>query len=720
MQTPALTENHHAQEPPTTATRGRSRRLPAALRHLLLLGGFGLVSVVFTWPLVTNISGSVILARGGDAWLHLWDLWWVKHALTVLHTSPFYTNYLYYPTGVSLYYHSLDTVNSFVSIPMQSIFGLVTSFNILLLIAVALSGYTAFLLIHEVTGNMAASVIGALIFALSPVQSTSIELGQLDQVSMQWIPLYLLFLIRASKGKPWVNVPAAGLFFALASLATWYFSMALVIVTALFVIYEVFRRRSWAETLGLFGRVAGIVGVFLVLMSPMLIPMVLERAQGGQYMVPAFGTTVYNSADLVEFFRPARGNALSTDYNHGVNLAMGYLPLLLGIAGAVFAWKKSRFWVLVGGVLFVLALGPLLRVAGSQTGIPLPYYLIYSIPGAAISRQPLRFDAVMMLALGVVAALGLTALIERAGQKRTGLQRVLPWALPTLCGAVILFEFLLVPRPVDNLSLSNFYSTIAKDRSSYAVLELPSSALARSMYEQTIDEKPIIGGYTSRHFPYPFSESTPGVRQLFLPEPGSFGADIFQPSSKAAAQDVLDYYGIKWVVLHKKAEPKNKVEATRESIAAIFGGKPDYKDPEVAAYQVRPSHTMQAAIGAGEGWYNVESSQDGSRWRWTDGNAGLNLISLKPEAQDFDLRLSAHSFNKDRTIDFYLGSQLVLSEKIGLERKAISLQLKLAPGANSLRIISREPAESPSSLALANDDRNLAVGFSEVTLSPSH
>jgi hypothetical protein len=171
--------------------------------------------------------------------------------------------------------------------------------------------------------------------------------------------------------------------------------------------------------------------------------------------------------------------------------------------------------------------------------------------------------------------------------------------------------------------------------------------------------------------------------------------------------------------LHKKAAPRDKVEATRESITAIFGGKPDYKDTEVAAYQVRPSHTTPAAIGAGEGWYSVESSPDGSRWRWTNGNASLNLISLKTGPEDFDLRLTAYSFNKNRTIDFYLGSQLVQSENIGLEKKALSLRLKLVPGANSLRVVSREPAESPTSLALANDDRTLAVGFSEVTLTPS-
>src|SRR5436853_116797 len=64
-------------------------------------------AVIFTYPLVLHLGDSVILSGGGDVYLHLWDLWWADKSLIDLHQSPFHTTYLYYPTGVSLYYHSL-------------------------------------------------------------------------------------------------------------------------------------------------------------------------------------------------------------------------------------------------------------------------------------------------------------------------------------------------------------------------------------------------------------------------------------------------------------------------------------------------------------------------------------------------------------------------------------------------------------------------------------
>src|SRR5436309_2460610 len=88
-------------------------------------------AAIFTFPLITHLSDAVTLTRGGDAWLHMWDLWWADKSLVGLHHNPYHTDYLLFPTGLNLYYHSLDLFNGFLSIPLQHVSGLTATYNLL-------------------------------------------------------------------------------------------------------------------------------------------------------------------------------------------------------------------------------------------------------------------------------------------------------------------------------------------------------------------------------------------------------------------------------------------------------------------------------------------------------------------------------------------------------------------------------------------------------------
>ncbi|MBN1814001.1 MAG: hypothetical protein JXA14_19345, partial [Anaerolineae bacterium] len=79
----------------------RDQRMPRRRWiDLAILLAYLAVAVGITWPLVTEID--VRLAGDtSDTLLHYWNCWWVKQALTS-GQSPFYTRYLYYPTGLSL------------------------------------------------------------------------------------------------------------------------------------------------------------------------------------------------------------------------------------------------------------------------------------------------------------------------------------------------------------------------------------------------------------------------------------------------------------------------------------------------------------------------------------------------------------------------------------------------------------------------------------------
>src|ERR1700712_1115332 len=97
---------------------------------LLLLCCATALAVLFTWPLAARLSSGVA-GRSVDAEQFLWSFWWFRQSLVVQHVSPFWTTMLYYPEGVSLRYFTTNTLHALLSIPLQPIFGLVTTFNLI-------------------------------------------------------------------------------------------------------------------------------------------------------------------------------------------------------------------------------------------------------------------------------------------------------------------------------------------------------------------------------------------------------------------------------------------------------------------------------------------------------------------------------------------------------------------------------------------------------------
>jgi hypothetical protein len=175
------------------------RRLPAAVsrpwvRHLAVLVGFLLLAILGTWPLATQFTTAV--PGGGDAWQHLWNLWWMRQALTQP-TDPFFTNALYYPNGVSLLFHTLVPLESTLTVPFQLLgVDLVPLYNSVLLGSFVLAGYGTWLLVRDLTGHAGAALVAGFAFAFCPYHLGHL-LGHMNLASLQWIPFYLWALFRA-------------------------------------------------------------------------------------------------------------------------------------------------------------------------------------------------------------------------------------------------------------------------------------------------------------------------------------------------------------------------------------------------------------------------------------------------------------------------------------------------------------------------------------------
>ena len=113
--------------------------------HLAVALAYCLLTLVMTWPLAINLA-SAIPGDGFDGWQNYWNLWWLKTALIDRVSNPFFTDILYYPTGVGLHFHTLNPLNGLLSMPVQASFGLIAAYNSVVLVSWTLSGYGTFLL----------------------------------------------------------------------------------------------------------------------------------------------------------------------------------------------------------------------------------------------------------------------------------------------------------------------------------------------------------------------------------------------------------------------------------------------------------------------------------------------------------------------------------------------------------------------------------------------
>jgi len=151
---------------------------------------------------------------------------------------------------------------------------------------------------------------------------------------------------------------------------------------------------------------------------------------------------------------------------------VGIVPYLLALVGLwrPFAGRRELLALFVVG--FVLALGPLITVAG--TTVPMPLYPFYAyVPGFHVFRIPSRAFALALLALAVGAARGFERIAERYGLRR---ERTLAAAL--LVAAAVVVEN--VPFPMRSFEAAAFVHPPEDYRSFFAaqagvvVLNLPS------------------------------------------------------------------------------------------------------------------------------------------------------------------------------------------------------------------------------------------------------
>ncbi len=159
---------------------------------------FAALAIVWTFPLVTNLSGLVPGVGPGDTLQFLWNFWWMRTALAS-GLDVFHTNFMFAPVGSSLVLHTLTPLPAFVAAELLSPLSVAAGMNVTILASLSLNGFCAYLLALRLGADRAGAIIGGLIFGGSSYVFSHLH-GHFNLTTAWTIPLFALLAIRAMRG----------------------------------------------------------------------------------------------------------------------------------------------------------------------------------------------------------------------------------------------------------------------------------------------------------------------------------------------------------------------------------------------------------------------------------------------------------------------------------------------------------------------------------------
>ncbi|MFH1790405.1 MAG: hypothetical protein ABH885_00245 [Candidatus Omnitrophota bacterium] len=410
-------------------------------------------------------------------------------------------------------------------------------------------------LCRYVTCDNNAAFFSGLCYALMPLNISSIHNGTDEALSLCWIPLYFLNLLKVLNTGSICNLILSMVFLFLASLGCFYFGFSLVIATLLLLGYTVFIRNEFQNK-----QKASIVArgfIILCVSSCLCLPFFVRLMKsshisdrnrhilGVNQMIRRPDIVGLNCTNLKNYFKtysfqgknagrifcirprhfqtaglldniayrktdelrasdpdPFNDFAVYTIY-------IGYIALGFGVWGVISRKRGflKFYWAICCLFFFLLSVGNSVYWGSREIGVPfLRYILPYNILGMLFSFICFailthRFGAVMYLGLFILAGTGLRDLLNTIGLRQRSLYAV-------LFSLLAVTEYLLispVPYPLDYADARvPDYVTKLGDVPGRAVIEVPFRDVMKCMpvsglYYQIYHGKDVIYGVNSNN-----------------------------------------------------------------------------------------------------------------------------------------------------------------------------------------------------------------------------
>src|SRR5438034_3694332 len=186
---------------------GSSWRDRRGIQAAVALGVYVFASIlVFGLPVLGDLRHSYVglgrpdLGTGfTDPSVYMWSLVWWPHAI-VHGMNPLVSHVVWAPQGVDLAWTTTIPGASILAWPVTELFGPVAAFNVWMLLAPALAGWTAYLLGRHVTGAFWPSLVGGYLFGFSSYELAQMT-AHLNLALIFPIPLAVLLVLLRVEGR---------------------------------------------------------------------------------------------------------------------------------------------------------------------------------------------------------------------------------------------------------------------------------------------------------------------------------------------------------------------------------------------------------------------------------------------------------------------------------------------------------------------------------------
>lgn len=571
------------------------------VRRLAIVGFYSLVAGITLNALIahftTAMPGIVKLQANNEIQpsefdIFFWNLWWVRHAIFDLHVSPLYTNYVVYPFLSPLAGHTLALLWGLVSAPFQVIFGLIATFNAIIVLAFVLAAVGMYAFVRKHVERTSVAVLAGLMFAFTPAMVQRASVGHLDKISIFWLPVCLLLWDKAVETKRWTWAVIVGLCVYLSWLTDFQQTMWTLLLVGP---YAIFRTRINTDSTdktqsALISVDRRPIALILVALLAFVIPALfaplpqLLAANKLNYPPVRLEDTAYFAFQVQNLF---------TRSDNG-DFTIGLLLPLLALFSLPFIRHDGErwFWLIVGLGCFILALGPYVDIGGTR--VELPYALVHRLLGSQY-RTPMRFMTPAVLAFSMVVCLTLDRtvfrwkwLIDMIQTQLARMDKLMAWSIPDydlqrkrlldrvgaqrilVVGLMLVFMWdydLPKPFPITVMPDYQTYRSIAQAPGDFAILEVPIGVrtgfamVGRGEYLQyyaPVHQHPIPSGYLSRLpnevLDYFYSDPLLGALTLShgLPPQAEVDAQLSQ---------LLHAWNIGYVVLHRDMLEPGRVKS---------------------------------------------------------------------------------------------------------------------------------------------------------------
>ena len=509
---------------------------------------------------ICNFGRLATASYGGDARAFIWVLAWDNHAVLDRVPSLFNANKLYPLPNALAYGEHLFGISLF-TLPVYALTrNPVLAYNVVWILAYLAAAAATHWVAFRYTRDHLASLVAGMAFAFCFFRMHHGH-GHLNLIWCFWIPLSFIAIERWLSRPTWTRLAVWVAIVVVQALAAWYQAVLITVADLLFLAWLIaIERRTISVTRFAAQGAVGATAAF-ALVWPFARHYFILHSESPAFIAAA-------AADLAGWLVPPE-NTFAGQWllAHGVRgprwiwgeltVYLGWITLALGCAGAVVAlrsedssFRRARFFIVLGLVSAVLALGPSSREVASGSFGWSPFGMLARVPGLSLFRIPARYTELLNLALAVLAAIACAALHRRfgsAGRVASVAAMLLllaesyvvkfpggpppPFAVP----AVYKYIATLPPGPV--LSLPDYANTpLWFDEADY-------------QYFSTAHWQPIVNG-DSREWPLHFLELT--ARLKTFPE----------PAAALAMRDI----GLKYVVVHgARREAEGLVDPARAS-----------------------------------------------------------------------------------------------------------------------------------------------------------